>query len=261
MDNWNPKPLDPAQLELHRKGTGKPLVLIHCLGQSAKLWDVLDPLTDTNELITYSLPGHPGAPLPGHQYGVPELTEQLHAALIREGLTKVSLGGISLGGSIAQHFAGTYPEMVDKLILMDCTPRYDEEARANWPVRAAAARNNGVKSLIPMLMQVFFTEGSRNENGPNVQHVRETFEACSDEAYALACESLATVDAREETKKITAETLVMLGSHERQSFKDAAKWMHETIPGSKLVEIPVAGHCSVRERPEFVMGALRVFLG
>lgn len=260
MENWNPRPLDPAQLQFHRRGQGKPLVLIHCLGQSWRMWDVLDPLMDRNELVAYSLPGHPGAPLPGHQYGVPELTEQLRAAALREGLTKFHLCGISLGGTIAQHFAGTYPDMVDKLVLMDCTPRYDEESRANWPVRAAAARANGVKSLIPMLMQIFFTEESRNEDGPNVRHVRETFEACEGEAYGLACEALATVDAREQAEKIKARTLIMLGSAERESFKNAAKWMNETIPGSKVVEVPVAGHASVRERPEFVIDQLRAFL-
>jgi 3-oxoadipate enol-lactonase len=260
MENWNPKPLDPGLIQLHRRGKGKPLVMIHCLGQSWRLWDVLDPLMDQNELIGYSLPGHPGTALPGHQYGVPELTEQLHAVAMREGLTKFHLIGISLGGSVAQHFAGTYPEMVDKLVLMDCSPRYDDESRANWPVRAAASRKDGVKSLIPMLMQVFFTEGSRNENGPDVQHVRETFEVCDNEGYALACEALATLDAREQTKKIKAPTLIMLGSAERQSFKDAAKWMNETIPGSKVVEVPIAGHASVRERPAFVVQQLRAFL-
>jgi 3-oxoadipate enol-lactonase len=260
MENWKPEPLDPGLIQLHRRGKGKPLVMIHCLGQSWRLWDVLDPLMDQNELIAYSLPGHPGTPLPGHQYGVPELTEQLRQVAVREGLTKFHLIGISLGGSVAQHFAGTYPEMVDKLVLMDCSPRYDDEARANWPIRAAAARKDGVKSLIPMLLQVFFTADSIAENGPNVRHVRETFEACDGEGYALACEALATLDAREQTRKVTAATLIMLGSNERQSFKDAAQWMHETIAGSKLVEVPLAGHASVRERPEFVVGQLRAFL-
>jgi 3-oxoadipate enol-lactonase len=260
MNDWTPYPLDPGLIQLHRRGRGKPLVMIHCLGQSWRLWDVLDPLMDTNELIAYSLPGHPGTPLPGHQYGIPELAEQLRHAALREGLTKFHLIGISMGGSLAQHFAGTYPDMVDKLVLMDCSPRYNDEARANWPLRAAAARKDGVKSLIPMLMQIFFTEGSRTENGPNVRHVRETFEACDNEGYALACEALANLDAREQTKKITAPTLIMPGSNEGQPFKDAAIWMHETIPGSQLVEVPVAGHASVRERPAFVIEQLRKFL-
>jgi 3-oxoadipate enol-lactonase len=260
MDNWNPKPLDPGHVTLHRRGAGKPVVLLHCLGQSWRFWDVLDPLTDRNELIAYSFPGHHGTPLPGHQYGARELTEQLRAVALREGLTKFHLMGISLGGSVAQHFAGTYPDMVDRLVLADCTPRYDDESRTNWPVRAAAARRDGVPSLIPFLMQVFFTKESIDRNGPNVRHVRETFEACDGEAYALACETLAMLDAREQTRKITAPTLIMYGSNERQSFKDAAQWMHETIEGSRVLEVPLAGHASVRERPEFAVKHLREFL-
>ncbi len=260
MDNWDPKPLDPGQIMLHRRGKGKPVLLLHCLGQSWRFWDVLDPLMDRNELIAYSFPGHADTPLPGHQYGAPELTEQLRAAALRAGLTKFHLMGISLGGSVAQHFAGTYPEMVDRLVLADCTPRYDDESRANWPVRATAARRDGVKSLIPFLMQVFFTKGSLDEDGPNVRHVRETFEACDGEAYALACETLAMLDAREQTKKVTAPTLIMLGSNERQSFKDAAQWMHDTIKDSHVLEVPLAGHASVRERPEFAVQHLRAFL-
>lgn len=260
MDTWNPQPLDPGAIRLHRRGKGKPLVLLHCLGQSWRFWDVLDPLMDRYELVAYSFPGHADSPLPGHQYGVEELTEQLRAAALREGLTKFHLMGISLGGSVAQHFAGTYPETVDKLVLADCTPRYDDEARANWPVRAAAARQNGVKSLIPMLMQVFFTQGSIDENGPNVRHVRDVFEACSGEAYGLACETLAMLDTREQTRKITAATLILLGSNERQSFKDAANWMNEAIKDSRVLEVPLAGHASVRERPEFVVPRLRAFL-
>jgi 3-oxoadipate enol-lactonase len=121
MENWNPRPLDPGLIELHGRGIGKPLVLIHCLGQSWRFWDVLDPLMSQNELITYSLPGHPGTPLPDHQYGVPELAEQLHQVARRDGLSRFHLMGISLGGSVAQHFAGTYPDMVDRLVLADCS--------------------------------------------------------------------------------------------------------------------------------------------
>jgi pimeloyl-ACP methyl ester carboxylesterase len=109
-------------------------------------------------------------------------------------------------------------------------------------------------------MQVFFTKDSLDQDGPNVRHVRETFEACDNEAYALACETLAMLDAREQTKQVTAPTLIMLGSAERQSFKDAAKWMHDTIKGSHLLEVPLAGHASVRERPEFAIQHLRAFL-
>ncbi len=56
--SWNPRPLDPADVTVHRRGRGKPLILLHCLGMDWHFWDVLEPLTDQFELIAYSLPGH-----------------------------------------------------------------------------------------------------------------------------------------------------------------------------------------------------------
>ena len=259
--DWNPKPLNPDDVTLHRRGKGAPLVLIHCLGMDWQFWDVLEPLCDQFELITYSLPGHHDTKLPAGQYGEAELTAQLKALLDREGIKKAHFAGISMGGSMVQHFAGTYPEMVERAILCDCSPRYTEEARANWPVRANAARQNGVASLIPFLEKVFFTDESLAENGPNVRFVKEKWASCSAEGYALACEMLAMLDAREQAERMTMPTLIMLGSNEGQAFKDAAVWMNAHIPGSMgVVVVPNAGHASVRERPEFAVAQFRQFL-
>ena len=48
---WDPKPLDPGMIKLHRRGKGEALMLLHCLGMSWRFWDVLEPLTDRFELI------------------------------------------------------------------------------------------------------------------------------------------------------------------------------------------------------------------
>jgi 3-oxoadipate enol-lactonase len=259
--DWNPKPLDPADVTVHRRGRGKPLILLHCLGMNWRFWDVLEPLTDEFELIAYSLPGHHDTRVPKGQYGEAELSEQLRALMKREGIAKASIAGISMGGSMAQHFAGTYPAMVDRVILCDCTPRYNDEMRANWPVRAEIARTKGVASLIPMLEKVFFTQASLDENGANVRHVKEKWASCSGEGYALGCEWLAHVDAREQAKKMNMPTRIVLGSNEGPPFKEAARWMADNIPGSRgVVEVPEAGHASVRERPEFVVKEFRQFL-
>ena len=61
--------LDPADVTVHRRGRGKPVVLLHCLGMDWHFWDVLEPLTDQFELIAYSFPGHHDSRLPKGQYG------------------------------------------------------------------------------------------------------------------------------------------------------------------------------------------------
>src|SRR4051794_1671820 len=38
--DWNPQPLDAADVTIHRRGKGAPLVLLHCLGMDWQFWDV-----------------------------------------------------------------------------------------------------------------------------------------------------------------------------------------------------------------------------
>src|SRR5215475_8643933 len=109
---WTPMPLNPADVTVHRRGKGQPLILLHCLGMDWTFWDVLEPLTNQFELIAYSLPGHHDTRLPNGQYDEAGLSEQLKAIMERDGIAKASIAGISMGGSMAQHFAGTHPQMV-----------------------------------------------------------------------------------------------------------------------------------------------------
>jgi 3-oxoadipate enol-lactonase len=131
-----PEPLDPADVLVHRRGKGRPLVLLHCLGMDWHFWDVLDPLADRFELIAYSFPGHHDTPLPKDPYGEAELSEQLRALLTREGIARAHIAGISMGGSLAQHFAGTC-WTAPRATTTRCAPtgRYAPSwrARTAWP--------------------------------------------------------------------------------------------------------------------------------
>lgn len=66
------------------------------------------------------------------------------------------------------------------------------------------------------------------------------------------------LDAREQARRMTMPTSILLGSNESQTFKDAAHWMNNNIRGSAgIVEVRIAGHASVRERPEFAIEDFR----
>lgn len=252
--------LDPAMIRVHRKGTGPALVMLHCLGMTHHLWDCLDALADRFELISYDFPGHGETVLPATPYGIADLSEQLAAVLQREGIARAHVMGISLGGLVAQHFAATQPTMVDKVVLLDTTPRYTDDARANWAVRAAAARRDGPASLLPMILKIWFTDAFAAANPPSVRLVRDTFAACGGEGYALACEALGAADLLSIVPRITAPTMVICGADESQAFRDAAQWLHAHIAGSRLEFIPSAAHASVLEQPARTEALLRAFL-
>ena len=261
MPNRTTRPLDPATIGLHRAGSGPALVMLHCLGMTHHLWDCLSGLTDRYTLLSYDLPGHGETAVPAAPYGVEELAAQLAGVLRREGIAKAHVMGISLGGLVAQCFAATEPAMTDRLVLCDTTPRYTDEARDMWVVRAAAARKDGPASLLPAIEKIWFTPGFVAANPPAVQLVRDTFRACSGEGYALACEALGAADLRDLAPRIAAPTLVVCGAEEGQAFRDAAVWLRDAIADARLEMIPSAGHASVLEQPVVIGQLLRGFLG
>jgi 3-oxoadipate enol-lactonase len=245
---------------LHRRGSGPCLVLLHCLGVDRHLWDFAEPLSRKLTLVSYDLPGHGETPVPQGGYSIEDLAAQLTALLVREGITRAHIAGISLGGLIAQAFAATRPEMVDRLVLVDTTARYTDELRAMWAVRAAGARKDGVASLIDGLLKIWFTPESIAEDTTAVRYVRSALQRSPGEGYALACEALAAADLRPLAAKITASTMVICGDDDIPSFLDAARWLTENIRGARLEWIAKAKHASVIERPEQALALLRRFL-
>ena len=138
--------------------------------------------------------------------------------LTNRGIKRANIAGISLGGLIAQHFAAHYPGSVEKLVLIDTTPRYTDELRAMWVERAATARRQGVASMVPGLLKIWFSDACLARDPPGVRYVRETLQKTSGEGYALACEALGAADLRDDAARITAPTLVMCGENDIPSF-------------------------------------------
>jgi 3-oxoadipate enol-lactonase len=254
--------LDPGTIELHRRGAGPALVMLHCLGVDHRLWDIAGAgLEQHFTLLTYDFPGHHETPLPPSPYGIEQLSEQLGAVLSRAGVARAHVAGISLGGLVAQHFAASQPQRVDKLMLIDTTPRYVDEARKMWVERAAAARAKGVAALVDGLLRIWFTDEFVAADPPAVRYVRDALGRCSGEGYALACEALGAADLRALASKIAAPTLVLCGKQELPPFQEAARWLAENIHGARSAWLEPARHCSILEQPEAFRRALSAFLG
>jgi 3-oxoadipate enol-lactonase len=253
--------LDPIAVKLHRDGNGPPLVLLHCLGVDHRLWEFgAAGLARDFTLLSYDFPGHGETPLPGRPYGIADLSAQFAAVLEREGVGRAHVAGISLGGLVAQHFAATHPERVDRLLLIDTTPRYTDEMRGMWAQRAAQARKEGVASLTDGLLRIWFTPEFVAADPPAVRYVRDCFARGFGEGYALACEALAAADLRPLAKRIEAPTLVICGEQDIPSFLDAARWLVEHIDGAQHAWLAPAAHASVLEQPESFTRAARGFL-
>ena len=161
---------------LQFSGAGAPLVLLHCLGVDHQFWDFALPLTSELRLLRYDLPGHGATPVPDDLYLIADLSGQMHRMLVESSITKAHIAGISLGGLIAQDFAARYPGMVDRLILIDTTPRYADDLRTMWALRAKTARKEGVSALIAGPADLVFIR-SPGADLPAVHYVRTALAA------------------------------------------------------------------------------------
>ena len=252
--------LDPESVVVHTEGAGPPVLLLHCLGVDRHFWDFASGLASEFRLISFDLPGHGETPVPNAGYGIDDLAALCAAVLKREGVPRVHVAGISLGGLIAQRLAAAYPALVDRLMLFDTTARYTDELRGMWVARAKSAREQGVASLVDGLLQIWFTPDAVARDTAEVRYVREALSRCAGEGYALACEALASADLIADAKKIEAPTLVVCGDDDIPSFLDAARWLSDTIAGARLAWIAGARHASVLERPAEALQLMSGFL-
>ena len=252
--------LDPAAITLHRDGSGPPLVLLHCLGVDHRFWDFAAELGGDFTLLRYDLPGHGASAVPASPYCIAELSAQLAGVLAAHNISRAHVAGISLGGLIAQHVAATRPELVDRLILIDTTPRYTDELRRMWDERATTARAAGVAPMAAALLAIWFSADALGRPHAGVRYVRETLAHCPGEGYALACEALRDADLRALAPTIAARTLVVCGDDDIPSFLEAACWLAGEIPQAELAWIKGAKHASVLEQPEEARRLMRTFL-
>lgn len=248
-----------AAPKVHRRGSGPAVVLLHCLGVDHRFWDGTVAALHDFTTLTYDLPGHGESAVPA-PYAIADMSAQLAEVLRAEKIDHAHVAGASLGGLAAQHFAATYPQMTNKLALIDTTPGYDAAWQQNWRDRAATVRSQGVPALLEGLLKAWFTPDFLAADPPAVDYVRQTFARTPAEGYALASEALAAARLEPLAARIKARTLVMAGEQEAPLFIDAAKWLSANIAGAQLEWITPGKHAAVLENPAQFNAVLKRFL-
>lgn len=225
------------------------MLLLHPLGTDRGVWD-LCPGVDG---VAVDLPGHGTASCLPHGSGIAEFADTVAQTLTGDAVDVV---GVSLGGLVAQDLAARHPGLVRRLVLVDTVATYPEQMRALWRERAEIARTRGLAELADPMARMWFTDPSL---APAVA-VRDLFLASDAEGYARACEALEHADTTATASTITAPTLVLCGSSDLPPFTDAARWLHEHIPGAELAWLP-GKHAAFLEHPDAFAAAVGAFLG
>lgn len=148
-------------------------------------------------------------------YSIDEMAEDIYSAVSMLGLTDIYMLGVSQGGMIAMTLAARHPEAVKKLILAATSAKDNDLCEELFTSSRELARAGKKKEINLLFAQKLFTDGF-------YQRYKEVFAAMADSItdddlvrFERISAPMQTFDITDELDRITAETLVLVGSDDR----------------------------------------------
>jgi 3-oxoadipate enol-lactonase len=175
-------------------------------------------------------------------------------------IRSVHFTGLSMGGMIGQGLALDHADRVMSLVLCDTTSYISEEAQPMWQERFDAVRQEGLRALVDVTMERWFTPFFLRLNPPIVQKIRQDILNTPVDGYIGCGEAIRRLNYRDRLREISLPTLVLVGEDDPGTPVSFARAIHERIAESKLVILPSARHLSNVEQPEAFNTALLGFL-
>jgi 3-oxoadipate enol-lactonase len=243
--------------------TGLPVVLIHGFPFSREMWQPqVEALRRNYYIITYDVRGHGASDAGDGQYTVELFVDDLIALLDHLKLSRVVLGGFSMGGYIALRAVERNPERFRGLILCDTKSEPDNnEGKIRRATQVRAVKLFGTKQFAENFLHTVFHEKSFTSRPDAIELIRGIIEGNSPVGVAGTLIALAArTDTTPALFTINIPTLILVGQHDALTPVSAANAMKVKIPGADLRTIPHAAHMSNLENPEEFNEALIEFL-
>jgi pimeloyl-ACP methyl ester carboxylesterase len=253
-----------------RKGSGPAIVLLHGFASSLYTWkDVLPVLAQGHDVLALDLPGFGQSDCP------PDLSSDEYPRVVlglldRLGISRASLVGNSLGGSVVLAVAAERPALVERLVLVDAAGFNLQEKKRPWIVRLVgappmAALLDGLpvrRLLVEMSLRQVFFDDSLVTSARVDEYLEPMLRAGAPRAIRslLASRSLHPDSMQKLLGRITAPTLVLWGREDQWIPVGDAERFAAALGGAKVVVLDRCGHMPQEERPAEVARLVTAFL-
>jgi 3-oxoadipate enol-lactonase len=228
-------------------GVGPPLVLLHAFPFDRRMWRAnVAELSGRFRVITPDLRGFGETPASG-PYSIADLAGDVAALMDALGLSRATVGGLSMGGYVALAFAARHGSRLEGLVLADTKAGPDTpEARRGRDEAIALVNAEGVDRYVERTLPRFLSDRAPDTLRATVRTLgKQSREATLAGLVALRDRP----DRRPELPAIACPTLVIVGSADVITPPSEAAAMASAIPGARLVELPGAGHLANLEEP------------
>lgn len=245
------------------RGSGYPLILIAGFTCDHTLWTpIIDSLTTCFQIVLFDNRGAGRTQDSAKKLSVELLAEDVKVLAKTLGLKKPHIIGQSMGGTIAQKFAATYPEEIGKLGLIVTSAKWRKAMllglKSHLFLRQEGVNANVVfESIIPWI----FGE-KLLEDHANIEMLRKVFfenpYPQSIENHARQMVILEDFDGRADLDKIKAPTLIMYGKEDIVAPSYEAEFLAKHISHAKI-EAFEGGHGIILEDSEKLSAAILSF--
>jgi pimeloyl-ACP methyl ester carboxylesterase len=247
---------------------GPAVLLIHAHFDSLLAWDPwVDALKDKYRVVRFDMTSHGlTGPDPSGDYTLERtvaLTEKFAAAMQ---LTRFSIAGTSMGGTIAIHYAAKNPEQIEKMILLS-PGALNTRVRGRSTPRPLPAWIDIATVITPrMVFERLLTGGFGDPSKIKPELVDQWWELMRREGQRKAeltrTRQYVSGDVDAKIKTISVPVLVMWGEKNPVVTVDQAKQFTEMLtaaPSVKLIVYPGVGHMAVHEAPTETARDARAF--
>jgi len=233
------------------------IILLHSLGTNLHVWDAqVDALARGFRVVRFDLRGHGLTEAGAGPCTIEDLAADALAVLDTLGIATAHVGGVSIGGMIAQAVAARAPARVTSLIL--CGTALAIPPPEMWRTRAATVRAEGIAAIADATLARWVAPAYLAS--PAGRGLRAMLLRTQREDYAAAAEALAVADLSRTTPGLRVPALVIVGELDPGTPVASAEAVRDAIPGAQLVVIPGAAHLPLLDHPDAVSSAIRAFL-
>jgi 3-oxoadipate enol-lactonase len=229
------------------------IALIHSLALDRSFWDGVVPLlTPHADVLTYDCRGHGKSGKVRMTYTTELFAGDLAKLLDHVNWPRAIVAGCSMGGCIAQAFAGVYPDRVQGLAVMDSTAWYGPTAPKDWRERAGTAVTKGLAALSAFQATRWVSDGFREARPEVVRKHMDVFLANDVDCYRATCEMLGDADLRHCQATMRFPVSVIVGEEDYATPVAMSEQIHRAIPNSTLSVLPKVRHLTPIECPDLI---------
>ena len=231
-------------------GSGPPLILLHSNGASAHEYEfVMAALAQKYRVIAWDMPGQGDSDAPTRFYSAHDFSDAVIALMDAMGIASASVGGSSVGGSIAIALGARHAARMDRVFIIEYPVRSEKVWAENW------ARTEKMWTNTPQTMELVSARFRPGKTTPafldrwNIDRNKAGPKNSLNAMWAMRLH-----DAHADFAALTAPAIVIYGS--KGPAVPTREILAAALPGAPQIVCDDCGHFPMIDDPQAFCAAI-----